>query len=48
VLASWVAFGEAIDLVEFLAGLAVIGGVLYASGGGRTRPVVTPGPQPAQ
>jgi O-acetylserine/cysteine efflux transporter len=33
VLASWVAFGEAIDLVEFVAGLAVVGGVLYASGG---------------
>jgi O-acetylserine/cysteine efflux transporter len=35
VLASWIAFGEAIDLVEFVAGLAVVGGVLYASGGKR-------------
>jgi O-acetylserine/cysteine efflux transporter len=47
VVASWVAFGEAIDLVEFVAGLAVIGGVLYASGGGRVLPAVT-GPRPAQ
>jgi O-acetylserine/cysteine efflux transporter len=33
VLASWIAFGEAIDLVEFVAGVAVVGGVLFASGG---------------
>jgi O-acetylserine/cysteine efflux transporter len=31
VLASWVAFGELIDAVEFSAGLAVVGGVLIAS-----------------
>ncbi len=31
VLSSWVAFGEAVSLVELVAGAAVIGGVLYAS-----------------
>jgi len=31
VLASWVAFGELIDLTELLAGAAVVAGVLVAS-----------------
>lgn len=31
VLASWLAFGEVIDLVELIAGLFVVGGVLFAS-----------------
>lgn len=31
VLSTWVAFGEAISLVELIAGAAVIGGVLYGS-----------------
>jgi O-acetylserine/cysteine efflux transporter len=31
VLASWVAFGEVPDLVEVLAGVVVVGGVLWAS-----------------
>ncbi len=31
VIASWVAFGELIDRVELVAGIAVVGGVLYAS-----------------
>jgi len=31
VLSSWLFFGEVIPLPEFLAGLAVVGGVLYAS-----------------
>ncbi|OII24981.1 EamA family transporter [Frigoribacterium sp. MCBA15_019] len=31
VLASWLAFGEVPDLVELVAGVAVVGGVLYAS-----------------
>ena len=35
VLASWVAFGEVPDLVEVLAGVVVVGGVLWASRSGR-------------
>jgi O-acetylserine/cysteine efflux transporter len=31
VLASWIAFGEVIDLTELLAGAAVVAGVLVAS-----------------
>ncbi|KJC65749.1 EamA family transporter [Agreia bicolorata] len=31
VLASWLAFGEVIDIVELIAGVFVVGGVLYAS-----------------
>jgi O-acetylserine/cysteine efflux transporter len=36
VLASWVAFRELIDAVEFAAGIAVVGGVLIASSVSRT------------
>ena len=39
VLTSWLAFGEVIDRVELIAGLAVVAGVLYASRPGR-RPAV--------
>ncbi len=35
VLTSWLAFGEVIDRVELVAGLAVVSGVLYASRSGR-------------
>jgi O-acetylserine/cysteine efflux transporter len=42
VLSTWVAFGEAISLVELIAGAAVIGGVLFGS-----RPPKTPAePEP--
>ena len=47
VLASWIAFGEAIDLVEFVAGVAVVGGVLYASGGRRNPLALTKKRAPA-
>ncbi len=30
-LTSWLAFGEVIDRLELVAGLAVVGGVLFAS-----------------
>nr|WP_216844426.1 MULTISPECIES: EamA family transporter [unclassified Frigoribacterium] len=39
VLASWLAFGEVPDLVELVAGVAVVGGVLYASRVPRARAV---------
>ncbi|PRY70256.1 O-acetylserine/cysteine efflux transporter [Glaciihabitans tibetensis] len=45
VLASWIAFAEAIDLIELIAGLAVVGGVLYASSG--RRPAASPLAEPA-
>ncbi|KQR22500.1 hypothetical protein ASF79_09730 [Agreia sp. Leaf335] len=35
VLASWLAFGEVIDIVELVAGVFVVGGVLFASARGR-------------
>jgi len=38
VLASWIAFGEIIDLTELLAGAAVVAGVLVASYQRRSRP----------
>lgn len=41
VLASWLAFGEVPDVVELVAGAAVVGGVLYASRVPRAR--VLPG-----
>ncbi|GAB3919219.1 EamA family transporter [Microlunatus endophyticus] len=44
VLSSWVAFGERVPLVEFIAGAAVILGVLYAS---RRPRLVAPDPEPA-
>ncbi|CAD6002432.1 EamA family transporter [Agreia sp. COWG] len=37
VLASWLAFGEIIDIVELVAGVFVVGGVLFASIRGRVR-----------
>jgi len=43
VLSSWVAFGEGVPLVELIAGVAVIGGVLYASRPARSR---IPAPDP--
>jgi O-acetylserine/cysteine efflux transporter len=43
VLSSWVAFGERVPLVEFIAGAAVILGVLYAS---RRPRLVAPDPEP--
>lgn len=51
VLSSWVAFGEGIPLLELFAGVAVIGGVLYASRRPRTPlpepvPVLEPEPVP--
>jgi O-acetylserine/cysteine efflux transporter len=47
VVASWLAFGELIDRVELVAGLAVVGGVLYASMPGRSRARTEPEPLPA-
>jgi len=38
VLASWLAFGEVPDTVELVAGVAVVGGVLYASRVPRAHP----------
>ncbi len=37
VLASFIAFGQTIDAVEMVAGVAVVGGVLFASSKRRTR-----------
>jgi O-acetylserine/cysteine efflux transporter len=31
ILASWIAFGQTIDLIELAAGVAIVGGVLFAS-----------------
>lgn len=42
VLSSWLAFGEAVSVVELVAGAAVIGGVLYASRPPRRAPVSKP------
>jgi O-acetylserine/cysteine efflux transporter len=47
VIASWLAFGELIDRVELVAGLAVVGGVLYASMPSRSRARTEPEPLPA-
>ena len=50
VLASWVAFGEVPDLVEVLAGVVVVAGVLWASRSGRPAPTAAipeTGPVPA-
>lgn len=48
VLGSYVAFGERIDLVELIAGIAVVSGVLYASIPGRNRRPTPLGPRPEQ
>jgi O-acetylserine/cysteine efflux transporter len=42
VLSSWLIFGQTIDLVEAVAGAAVIGGVLFASAPARRRPPAAP------
>lgn len=47
VASSWVAFGERAEPVVIIAGLAVIGGVLWASRKGRLRGVPDPVPVPA-
>jgi O-acetylserine/cysteine efflux transporter len=47
VLSSWLFFGELPDLVELVAGVAVVGGVLFASRRGRPpEPVLSPAPAP--
>jgi O-acetylserine/cysteine efflux transporter len=47
VLASWLAFGEVPDVVELLAGVAIVGGVLFASIRPRARVAAEPEPVPA-
>ncbi|HEV7950575.1 MAG TPA: EamA family transporter [Glaciihabitans sp.] len=47
VLASWIAFGQTIDLVEAIAGVAVVGGVLFASRPARAIRTLDPAIAPA-